>query len=121
MTVSGRVSSSIVVRQSTKGTSATMARKSSGAALATAPMSSPPADPPPRHEPVGARSSRSSTRWRAQATKSREGVGLGEELAVLVPAAAELAAAADVRDGEDEPRSSRLRRSEEKTGSMLIS
>ena len=44
--VSGRVSSSMVLSTSTKGTSAMMAAKSSGAMLATAPMSMPPADPP---------------------------------------------------------------------------
>ena len=45
-TVSGIVSSSIVVTTSTNGTSATTARNSSGRWLTTAPMSSPPALPP---------------------------------------------------------------------------
>ena len=44
--VSGRVSSSIVVSTSTNGTSAMMPRKRSGAILATAPISMPPALPP---------------------------------------------------------------------------
>ena len=46
MTVSGSVGSKMVVSASTKGTWATMPAKASGAMLATAPISSPPAEPP---------------------------------------------------------------------------
>ena len=44
--VSGSVSSSMVFSTSTNGTSATMPANSSGARLATAPISMPPALPP---------------------------------------------------------------------------
>ena len=44
--VSGRVSSSMVFSTSTNGTSAMMPAKRSGARLATAPISMPPAEPP---------------------------------------------------------------------------
>ena len=44
--VSGRVSSSMVLRTSTNGTSARMPAKRSGSMLAMAPISMPPALPP---------------------------------------------------------------------------
>lgn len=45
-TVSGRSGRRIVVSASTNGTSAWIARKADGARFATAPISSPPAEPP---------------------------------------------------------------------------
>ena len=44
--VSGSFSSSMVLSTSTNGTSAMMPRNSSGAMLATTPISMPPAEPP---------------------------------------------------------------------------
>jgi hypothetical protein len=69
VTVSGSDGSRTVLSASTNGTSATMPPNASGATLTTAPMSSPPADPPRATirsadvQPVFARC------W-AQATKS---------------------------------------------------
>ena len=69
--------------------------------LAIAPMSSPPADRPRAKAflrivvLVGAEPAR-------HVDEVREGVDLVQQLAVLVPVAAHLLAAADVRDGHDE-------------------
>ena len=107
----------MVVRQSTKGTSATMARNSSGARLATAPMSSPPALPPRATSRSGTVHP-SSTRVRAQATKSVKVLGLAVSLPCsyhdrpISPPPRTWAMA------NTNPRSSRLSRSDEKVGSM---
>ena len=69
MTVSGSVASSIVVSASTNGTPATIPPNSSGAWLATAPISSPPALAALGDQRSG-RVQPASTRCRAQATKS---------------------------------------------------
>ena len=101
ITVSGSDGSRIVVSASTNGTSARMPANSSGARLATAPISRPPALPP-------SATSRSgevyplSIRCRAQSTKSVKVLRLLQQLAVLVPLPAHLAAAAHVRDREDD-------------------
>ena len=99
MTVSGSVASSIVVRLSTNGTPATTPPNASGARLATAPISRPPALPPSATSTSG-RVSPAATRCRAQATKSVNVVRLCSSLPLVVPAAAHLAAAADVGDRE---------------------
>ena len=99
--VSGSVSSSIVLMTSTKGTSAMMPPKFSGAMLAIAPISMPPAEPP-------CATMRSwlvkpcSTRWRGRGDEIGEGVHLLQALAVLVPVIALVLAAANMGDGIDE-------------------
>ncbi len=88
---------------STNGTAATMPANASGARLATAPISRPPALPP-------SATSRSARRPALVDEVAGGGDEVGErvllvqQLAVVVPVAAQLAAAADVRDGEDEAR-----------------
>ena len=103
------MSSSIVVRTSTKGTSATTAPNRSGAALITAPISSPPADPPRMRQPVRGGPAGRRPGARATATKSLKVVGFWASRAHLVPRAAHLAAAAHVGDGEDDPAVEQLR------------
>ena len=100
ITVSGSDGSRIVVSASTNGTSARMPANSSGARFATAPISRPPAEPP-------SATMRSARRVAAvdevpgAVDEVRERVALVQQLAVLVPLPAHLAAAAHVRDGED--------------------
>ena len=98
VTVSGRVGSSIVVRQSTKGTCASIALNISGASLATAPTVRPPADAPLATRRSGL-AHFESTRCFAQAMKSLNVLRLLQHLAVVVPVTAELASASDVGDG----------------------
>ena len=69
VTVSGSDGSRIVLSASTNGTSATNPPNASGARFATAPTSSPPADPPRATTRSGAVQP-TLTRCRAQATKS---------------------------------------------------
>src|SRR3984957_2901247 len=69
VTVSGRDGSRIEFSASTKGTCATMPAKADGARLATAPISSPPADPP-RATSREADVQPAETRCSADATKS---------------------------------------------------
>ena len=99
--VSGRLSSSMVFSTSTNGTSATMPANSSGARLATAPISMPPALPPwPTILPAAVYllcDQRARRRLEVG-----EGVGLLLALAVEVPAPALVRAAAHVGDGIDE-------------------
>src|SRR5579875_2670929 len=96
VTVSGSEGSRIEVSASTNGTCATMPPKSRGAMFATAPISSPPADPPR----AISRDGRVQGRYQVLGAGDEvgEGVALAQHLAVVIPAAAELAAAADVRD-----------------------
>ena len=110
----------MVVRQSTKGTSATMARNSSGARLATAPISRPPALPPRATRRSGAVHP-SPTRVRAQATKSVKVLGLAASFPSsyqwrpISPPPRTWAMA------KTKPRSRRLSRSDEKVGSIETS
>ena len=97
--VRGRLSSRIVVRQSTNGTSATMARNRSGRRFATAPISKPPALPPRAVSRSGAVASLVHEVLRAR-DEVGERVRLVQQLAVVVPTATHLAAAAHVRDRE---------------------
>src|ERR1017187_6749962 len=69
VTVSGSEGSRIEVSGSTNGTCATMAPKSCGARFATAPISTPPADPP-RATSVDGTVQPWLTRCSAHATKS---------------------------------------------------
>ena len=96
---SGSSGSRMVVRASTNGTAATIAAYFSGARLATAPISRPPAEPPmaairagstqpDSRQPVGGRD------------EVREGVLLLQLLAGVVPVPAQFPAAADVGDHE---------------------
>jgi hypothetical protein len=111
-TVSGIVSSSIVVTTSTNGTRATTARNSSGRWLTTAPISRPPALPPSIASSAGVVRP-AAIRLLGAGDEVVEGGLLLAILAGLVPAAAEVAAAADVGDREDdaavEQRDARLR------------
>ncbi len=101
VTVSGSDGSRMVLSTSTNGTSATMPANASGAWLATAPMSRPPADPP-RATSRSGEVHPTENRCAAQATKSVNVFFFAISLPSLVPAAAHLAAAAHVRHGEDE-------------------
>ena len=76
----------MVVRQSTKGTSATMARNSSGARLATAPISRPPALPP-RATSRSGEVHPSVDQVPGAGDEVGEGVRLGRQLPLLVPGA----------------------------------
>src|SRR5262245_1264522 len=69
VTVSGSDGSRMVFSASTNGTCATIPANASGARLATAPMSSPPAEPPRATRPGGAVQP-AFARCRAHATKS---------------------------------------------------
>jgi len=110
----------MVVRASTNGTWATMPPKSCGAMLATSPISRPPADPPPAIRREGV-----VQPWATSVLGTRdevgEGVGLAQHLAVVVPAAAHLAAAADVRDRVAEAAVQQRQPGTEKLGSIEIS
>ena len=102
MTVSGRVGSRIVVSASTNGTPAWMPRERVGrqvrdrahqqaaGAAARARRAGPALVQP------------SATRCARAGDEVGERVALGQHLALLVPVPAQLAAAADVRDGEDD-------------------
>jgi hypothetical protein len=85
--VSGSVSSSMVLSTSTNGTSATMPANRSGAMLATAPISMPPALPPMRDDRA-APVKPSAIRCLAAAMKSVKVLTLFSRLPVLVPAPA---------------------------------
>ena len=111
----------MVVTQSTKGTSATSAAEELGRLVGHG------ADEQAagRGAPAGQRARRgrcpASSRWRAQAMKSRERVGLVLHPPVLVPGPAHLAAAAHVGDGEDDAAVEEREAVGEKDGSMEIS
>src|SRR6267154_1048322 len=87
ITVSGRLGSRMVFSASTKGTSAMMPRKADGARFAAA-----------GDEPVGGGPAFGGQVLGA-GHEVRERVPLRQELAVLIPVAAQHAAAADVGDG----------------------
>ena len=118
--VSGRSGSSMVVTMSTNGTSATMAANRSGRRLATAPMSSPPALPP-RATSDGRRVALRDERLGAR-DEVGERVGLVIEAAVFVPAPAQLAAAAHVRDRAHEAAIEQrdARRAERRVARVLV-
>ena len=107
----------MVVRQSTKGTSATTARNSSGARLATAPMSSPPALPP-RATSRSGEVHPTSTSVRAQATKSVKVLGLAASFPSSYQARPISPPPRTWAMANTKPRSSRLSRSDEKVGSI---
>ncbi len=89
----------MVVSGSTNGTWARIPANRSGARLATAPISSPPALPPNATSSCG-RVNPESTKCCATATKSVKVFFFSKQLAVLVPQPAHLAAAADMGDDE---------------------
>ena len=70
--------------------------------LATAPISSPPALPPIGEDACRGAAYFSRDQEVGDVDEVGEGVLLLEQLAVVVPGAAQLLAAADVRDGVDE-------------------
>ena len=97
VTVSGSDGSRIEVSASTNGTCATIPANASGARFTAAPISRPPADPPRATSPPGDVQP-AAARCRAHATKSVKVLALRSIFPFVVPAAAQFAAAADVRD-----------------------
>ncbi len=109
----------MVVTTSTNGTRATTPLKRSGRMLTTAPMSRPPALPPAAKTFFGS-AYFCPMQELGGVDEVGEGVLLLEQLAVLVPVAAELLPAADVGDGVDEAAvEQRDRRAESNAGSLL--
>ena len=110
----------MVVRQSTKGTSATTAPNSSGARLTTAPISMPPADPPRAASRSGVVKPR-VTRWRAQAMKSVKVCGLADSFPSSYHCRPSSPPPRTWAMAKTKPRSSSERRKEEKAGSTHCS
>ena len=99
--VSGNPTSSSVFKTSTKGSLATTERKRSGAMLAAAPISAPPADSPmATMRPLLVMPP--ATRCSAAAMKSERCIALVLTHPLAVPALAFLVAAANMGEGEDE-------------------